>query len=66
MVEDNNMTSPHMRMWQFTRSVLGDIETKTKRVKESKKHDFCKVDEKACGIHNQETTIPQKELNRIC
>ena len=66
MVEDYDIVRPHVRMWQFTRCVLGNTETLSKRTEVSRKHDSCQANERVSRTNDQEYIIPQRELNKIC
>jgi hypothetical protein len=66
MVEDYDIVRPHVRMWQFTRCVLGNTENISKRTEGSRKDDSCHANERGSRTNGQEYIIPQRELNKIC
>jgi hypothetical protein len=65
MVEYDEIVRPHVRMWQFARCVTGNTETVSKRKESSKQSDFCQANE-VFRTNDQETIMPQGELNKIC
>lgn len=66
MVEYNDIVRPHIRMWEFTRCVLDNTETASKRIEGSTKNDFCQANEKVSRTNDQDKILPQRELNKIC
>jgi len=65
MVEDYDIVRPNVRMWQFTRCVLGNTENISKRGEVLRKHDSCQANDRISRTNDQEYIIPQRELNKI-
>jgi HSP20 family protein len=64
MVEDNNMTSPHMRMWQFSRCALGGMDNILKTMEDLMEQDFKNLSESMSRNYVRETKLPNGSVEK--
>jgi HSP20 family protein len=64
MVEDNNMISPHMRMWQFSRCALGGMDSILKTMEDLMEQDFKNLSERMSRNYVRETKLPNGSVEK--
>jgi HSP20 family protein len=64
MVEDINMASPHMRMWQFSRCALGSMDSILKTMKDLMEQDFKNLSESMSRNYVREIKLPNGSVEK--